>query len=507
MNKTQSFSKQAMTLVLARGISFLVTMTIPLILVRYLTQTEFGSYKQTILLYTTAISLLPWGMAQSLYYFIPQNPKDRASYLGNTFLFLISVATLALVGFIFFGSHLQRYFHSAELASNSAMIGVFIFFTIASLHWEIVLVSENRASAAAVVILLSEVLKAVTLIGGALIVSSFRGIVTALALVATIRFILLGIYFYQEFKVILKGLDLSLFRKQWKYSMPFGLMVLLAFTQDYFNQYYISYSLSPADFAIYSVGCLQLPLIDVFYSSIGDVAMVKMSEHLQVKDIAGVHRIWHEAVVKLALIFLPLMVYVLTVSEQFITALFTVSYKASIPIFIVSTIALLFQGLLVDPVMRVFGETRSMLLITILRMPITIILVIIALKSFGMIGVAASTVLTVLLLRTMMLVRIRKIMQVKTIDLLPWKQLGRILVVAFSAAIPTIIAISLPLTAKSLLLVTAPIYGITFLLVGLCLNIFPFEERQMVKETFNKITLLLSPIFYKQSQPKSTKLL
>lgn len=506
MKTNQSFSKQAMILVLARAISFLVTMGIPLILVRFLTQSEFGAYKQTILLYTTAITLLPWGMAQSLYYFIPQNPKERASYLGNSFLFLIFVGSLSLVGFIFLGPYLEQYFHSIELANNSFMIGLFIFFTMASMHWEIVLISENRVSDAAFVILFSEIIKAITLIGGALILSSFTGIISAMAVAAAIRFVLLGLYFSQELKVILHGLNLVVFRKQWQYSMPFGLMILVTFTQDYFHQYYISYSLSPSDFAIYSIGCLQLPLIDLFYSSIGDVAMVKMTENLQTNNVAGLHRIWHDAIIKLNLIFLPLMIYVLVVSSAFITALFTINYKASVPIFVVSTVSLLFQGLLVDPVMRVFGQTSSMLLITVLRMPITIILVIIGLNSFGMVGVAASSIITLILLRTMMLVQIRKIMQIKTKDLLPWRQIGRILLVAIIAALPTTIAANLPFTSKSLLLITAPIYGLTFLIVGLKLNIFPLEEREMVKEAFNQVILRFS-LFLHKSFLKAAKLL
>lgn len=153
---TQSLSKQAMVLIMARGISFLVTLGIPLILVRYLTQAEFGAYKQSILLYTTAVTLLPWGMAQSLYYFIPQDPQDRGGYLANSFLFLVGIGILSLVGFSFAGPTLQHYFHSTELANSAMIIGIYLFFMISSIHWEIVLVADNRAKEAAGVILLNE---------------------------------------------------------------------------------------------------------------------------------------------------------------------------------------------------------------------------------------------------------------------------------------------------------------------------------------------------------------
>src|SRR5215813_10318673 len=98
MSVNQSLSKQSMTLIAARGISFFLTLGIPLVLVRYLTQTEFGSYKQSILLFTTAVTLLPFGMAQSLYYFIPKEPENRAGYMANSFLFLLCAGSLPLLG-------------------------------------------------------------------------------------------------------------------------------------------------------------------------------------------------------------------------------------------------------------------------------------------------------------------------------------------------------------------------------------------------------------------------
>lgn len=503
---TQSLSKQAMVLIMARGISFLVTLGIPLILVRYLTQAEFGAYKQSILLYTTAVTLLPWGMSQSLYYFIPQDPKDRGGYLANSFLFLVGIGILSLVGFSFAGPTLQHYFHSTELANSAMIIGIYLFFMISSIHWEIVLVADNRAKEAAGVILLNETFKAVALIGSALIWHSFTGIMTAIAVAAAIRFFLLGAYFFQDLKVVLKGPNLLLLRKQWSYAMPFGLISVLSFSQDYFHQYYVSYSFSPADFAIYAVGCLQLPLIDLFYSSIGDVAMVKMAEHLRIQDIVGLRNVWHDAMLKLAIIFLPMMIYLVIVSNLFITTLFTQNYQASVPIFIVSTIGMFLSALLfVDPVMRVFGEMRFMLIITILRLPVTFTLVVGALTLFGMIGVAATTIISILLVRAIILIKISRIMQVGIKAILPWPSLGRILLAALSAALPTVLIINLPLSAKSLLLITALVYGLVFLLAGLALNIFPLEERKMVRDFWDKNSRWLITSFAKEPESKETQ--
>ncbi len=483
MKANESLSQQAITLIVAKGISFLLTLSIPLLLVRYLSQSEFGAYKQSLLLYTTVANLLPWGMAQSLYYFIPKSPEHRRGYLANTFIFLFVVGLFALLACSLSGHLLESYFHSEALAKSAPLLGIYMFFMTASIYAEVALVAENRTRAAAGVIILNEVAKALALIGSALLTHSYAGIMAGLACAAAIRFLILTCYFRRDLAMVKAGPNIELLRKQLRYSLPFGLMVLLLFAQDYFHQYYISYTFSPADFAIYAIGCLELPLVDLFYSSIGDVAMVKMAECLRNHDRVGARQTWHEAMIKLAVIFLPLTAYMTVVRKEFIIALFTERYQASAPILLVTLAAMPLTILLVDPVMRVFGETRYLLFITALRLPLTITLVIVSLALMGMIGGVISTSIMVLLARGALLMRIQSLMKCAFKELLPWRNLMLILVASISAALPAeSLLIGLRLTPKFALIVTAPIYGLIFLLVGIWLDIFPAEERQMLKE-------------------------
>jgi O-antigen/teichoic acid export membrane protein len=488
MKANHSLSKQAMTLIIARGISFLLTLGIPLILARYLTISEFGAYKQSILLCSTLINLLPWGMSQSLYYFIPKEPENRAGYLANSFLFLLVVGVLSLVGFYFSGTLLERSFQSSALGGVGPLLGLYTFFMVSSLYAEVALVSDNRTNAAAGVILLNEVFKAAALIGGALLVGSFMGIMVGLVIAGAVRFTLMTIYFRKDIGTILSGPNFDLFRKQWSYSLPFGMTILFIFIQDYFHQYYISYIYGSDGFAIYAIGCLQLPLVDLFYSSIGDVSMVKMQEQLRSDDEKGARMVWHESLLKLAVIFLPLTIYLAVVSTQFIVALFTIRYIESVPIFLVTILAMPLTLLLTDPVIRVLGETRFLLRISILRLPITIALVVFGVKFFGMIGASGGALLAILLVRMVMMARIGSRMKTGFINLLPWRSLFRILVAALGAALPIAGVLAVfSLNPKVALVVTSPIYGVTFLLLGLWLNIFPAEEKQMARNLFRKI--------------------
>lgn len=481
MSTKKSMSEQAVTLIIARGISFAITLVIPLMLVRLLSKAEFGAYRQGVLLFLTAYLLMPWGMSQSLYYFIPKDVKNRAGYLANTFLFLLAAGLITFVGFALSGPILDYCFHSDELTESAPWLGLYTFLMIASIYSDVVLTADNRVREAAWVILASEIVKAVAMVASALITRSYQGIVVGMIISAAARFIFTSYYFREELRRVLQGLDGALFRAQWAYSMPFGLMVVVSLFQDYFHQYYIAYSFSPAEFAIYTIGCLELPLIDLFLSSIGNIVMIKMTEQMGQQDRAGAKATWHDGVIKLALIFVPMTVYLIVVSEAFIVGVFTEKYRASVPIFIVSLFTLPVGMLLTDCVLRVYGETRYMLTMSIVRLPLTLIFVVGSLALLGMIGAAVGTVLVVVIVRVAMMVRIRSLLGSDLKTLLPWAALARIVAAALLASLPAIALTGLAISPKLILLISAPVYGLCYLVAGLRMEIFPQEDRELFK--------------------------
>ena len=59
-----------------RVLGFLSTFFIPVVLVRIFDPVDFGTYRQLFLIYTTIFYAAQFGMAESLYYFMPANPSD-----------------------------------------------------------------------------------------------------------------------------------------------------------------------------------------------------------------------------------------------------------------------------------------------------------------------------------------------------------------------------------------------------------------------------------------------
>src|SRR4051812_5386691 len=90
----QSIAKKTLWLVLAKTIAFSISFALPLLLVRQLTQTEFGLYRQVFLIINTAITILPFGFPLSAFYFFQRDPEKKGSAVFNILLFNVFLAAL-----------------------------------------------------------------------------------------------------------------------------------------------------------------------------------------------------------------------------------------------------------------------------------------------------------------------------------------------------------------------------------------------------------------------------
>src|SRR5262245_62454100 len=90
-----TLARRVIWLASAKAVAFGLGFALPLILVRSLSQTEFGLYKQVFLRLNTAITILPLGFAMSAFYFLPRSADGRGRVVLNVALFHLAVGGLA----------------------------------------------------------------------------------------------------------------------------------------------------------------------------------------------------------------------------------------------------------------------------------------------------------------------------------------------------------------------------------------------------------------------------
>lgn len=459
---TESVFKPALLLMGGRTLAFAATFFIPLVLARVFTPAQFGTYKQLFLIWGTAYSIAQLGMASSLYYFLPRAPRLSGPYVANALVFLACTGLISLSALIVAAPKLSRWLSNNELSQYLPWIGMYIGLTMLSMAFEIVLISRGRYLWASTSYAVSDLLRAAVFIVPALLFHQLDWLLKGAVLLALLRVAVMLFYFRGAFGASFKP-DRPLLKSQLAYALPFGLAVLVEIVQASLPQYAVSHLFDPVTFAIFAVGCLQIPLVDFAASPTSDVMMVKMQERLAEGNNRAVLEIWHDTTWKLALVFFPMVAFLMVDSREIIIFLYTARYSASAPIFMVWSAMILLTILQVDGVMRVFAQTRFLLALNLMRLAIIGGLIQWSLSRFHLLGAVFVIVLATLAFKGGAMVRMKKLLGVNATDLLPWRSLGGLMAAAaFGALVVLAVKWQLHLSPLFTILVTGVAYTATY---------------------------------------------
>jgi len=423
----------ALFLMSGRTLGFAVSFLIPVVLVRLLDQTEFGTYKQMFLIAITLYAVGQLGMAESLFYFLPLAPRNGPRFVANSLLALALGGVCCLLFLGLGGEQVSHWLSNPTLAQYGPGLGLYLLFMLPAAVLEIMMVSLKRYRLAAASYSSLDVLRMALLVGPVFLWGRLEWLLVGAVVFAAIRCAAALWYVRWEFKGSVRP-DGALLKHQLAYAVPFQLSGIVETLQGNVHQYAVSHYFDAATFAIYSVGCLQIPLVDFVASSVCNVMMVRMAEELRDGHRETALLVWRDTTRRLALVFAPLVALLLVTAQPIITFLFTERYAASVPVFMVSSLAVLLAMFQVDGVLRVYAQTRLLFALNVLRLALVLSLISWSLSTWHLVGAIGVTVSAVAVMKTLAIVRLRTVMGVSLAQVLPWRSLGIILGVAAAAA-------------------------------------------------------------------------
>jgi len=429
----KEITRPAALLVTGRVIGFVASFAIGIVLARFFAPAVFGTYKQFFLLYGTLYGLAQLGMAESLYYFVPRNTARTPRYVCNALLTLAAVGLLCLAALYGWRSQIAARLTNAALADYMLLAGLFLTLMLMSTVLEIVMVSRKKHLMAAVTYACSDIVRTLFFIAPAFFVGSLRAVFIGATAFAAVRLVLLVVALWREYGREFR-IDVGLWREQLAYALPFALAVGVEVIQQNYHQYVVASRFDAATFAIYAIGCLQIPLVDMIMTSTVNVMMVGMAE--DASHGRATVSLWHETICRLAFLMVPLSIFLFVVAQDLIVALYTSTYAASVPIFMVWALTILPSIFAVNAVLRVFAETRFLLILNVLRLTMVAALIGWFIATFGMSGAVLVTLVSTLLVNLVGVARIARLLHLSLAEALPWRRLAAIFACAVVAALP-----------------------------------------------------------------------
>jgi len=483
IEKTGSLTSHVSWLVLAKTLSFSLALALPLVLVRRLSQTEFGLYKQIFLAIGTAVVILQVGFGMSAYYFLPREPERQRQTVVNIVLFNLVMGALAALVLFFYPTLLGDLFRQPGLTAYGRLVGLVILLWMVSSFLEIVPIANQEIKVASAAIVSVQLSRTTLYLAAVLIFGTVRALVYAAVLQGVLQSVILLIYLQSRFPGFWRCFDLTVLRRQLSYVLPIGIGALLLNLETDLPNYFVSNRFGPAVFAVYAIGCVQLPFMNLLQEATNSVMILRVAMLQQRNATAEILRVTASAMRKLAAVYFPAYVFFLIFRREVITFLFTARYAGSASIFAVNLLLLPMAVLLYDPLFRAYIDQRFFLLrLRLVLCSIMAVALWFAIGRFGLMGAISVVVIVAAAERTFTLARICRILGVRGSDIRLLQDVGKLAVAAAFAggAAALLHALLGPLKPLFLLAVGGAVFVLAYAAAVYALRIVTTEEKALV---------------------------
>ncbi|HOD59218.1 MAG TPA: oligosaccharide flippase family protein [Candidatus Syntrophosphaera sp.] len=484
---TEDRSKQAGILTTAEFIRFGFKTIIGIALARILLPVELGSYRQLFLIYSTFSTLLLLGIPQSILYFLPKlkhidSKKEFITHTVNliTLLaFIFALAIFLLRGFI------ANIFHNPQLNTLLVIFAVYPLFMFITQIYSQIMLGLKQPKKTATFTLISVACDFVFILGTALITRNLHYIVLGVMFSALLQW---GYAQYNLGRYLTKvTFDPDYYKEIFQYALPLGLASIIGMLSVQLDKLVVSGFFTPAEYAIFSIGAVELPLISILNNSVNAILLPHISSNPD-----QIYTIYKASVRKNALIIFPLCALGLIFAEPLITLLYSSTYKASAPIFQVYLINLPLRIATYGIIFMALKKTKYIMINSIITLSMNLVLNILLVKLIGMIGAAIATVIVSWFSVTIYLYWIKNSLKLNLRELFPLPAIGK---TALSVTISALLSLSvLWIFGKGWLfqILALLAFIICYFFTGKALNAILPYDIQYIKQLLNQAKMKIS---------------
>jgi len=480
--------KKALLASVSKSFKHVSVFLLSILLSRYLTLDDYGSYLQVMLIATTAIYFSLMGIPSSIYYFY-QRVNNKKEFIRRTILMIHALAILSVTFIVLISDKLAVLLNNPKLTDVVFVFVLFILFQIPIKLFEPLMISTNNVMGFVKVNLFFNILFFFSVAIPLLLMDEIIYVYYSMIGFFALQYTVISISIAREYidlsdkESIHNGSESCSLISQLKYSLPIGASGAIAELGRIVDKLIVSNYFSPSELAIYARGAMEIPMLSVIINSLGNILMPKFVKSYKDADINNILMYWHRSTVLIAIVVYPLMVLMIVIGDILIPMLFTEKFNDSIIIFQIYTCTLIFRITTYDSIVRAIGKTNILLKITAISLLLNILLTIVMIENFGIIGAPIATFITILVVRLEMLRVIKGLLKISFLDVFPWFKLFKILLISLISIliVSPLLMIDLMLIMKFFVISIA--YGVVYLI---CLRSFQLLDNNEI-DSLNSI--------------------
>jgi O-antigen/teichoic acid export membrane protein len=398
-----------------------------IVMVRYLSQHEYGTFREIMLFTVLLPTWIALGLPQSLSYFIPRasSLKEKKQLALQIFFCLTALGAMASILVYSLQDQVIRAFANPSLVPLLWICSLYLLFIVPNKCAQATLLSLGRINFASALDVTTNVGNFLFVVVPLFLGYGLRAVLLSMLIFYALKFLVVSFVLIRLEGGLPKLLDRAMLKAQVSYSLPLWLSIFVAGVRSSVDKFLIVFLYRTEEFAVYSRGAFELPLVGIVPFALSNVLAPRYAESYKRGDVANVLALWRQAARKVAQLFFPLFVFCFIFAEPIITLLFTSQYTGGVEIFRIYLCLLPLRIVSYKTILIAAGETKPILTATTISFVASVVLGIALERMLGFNGPALGYVFGEISGLGHMLWHSKRVLQVSWTDFIPFRELAQ----------------------------------------------------------------------------------
>jgi len=429
--------KDSFFLTLSKGIRSIVMMIVVMVMTRITSMEVYGAYRQLITLSTIILAIAPLGIPISVsYYYKNIDINQRSKLISNTAAICFICGLTGSLFFIIFKNQISKSLNINEIDNYLPGFSLYIFILVTSSFIENLYVSAEFAKKFSIYNSIYYIFFLIILIGVIYKGNKLSIIILVMSVMESLRFIFLLIWIMNKLEITF-SVDTNFIKEQFIYCIPLGLVGIMQVLNTHLDKLIISGYFTSTEFAIYSTGTMEIPIVNLVTISLATAALPHMSKEYNTNhNIKEALQIWGKITITGAAIIFPIFFILGFYNKEYIGFLFSEKYFSCIPVFLMHLLRLPLSCTIFGNMLIIMGKQKVTIFNMLISIVINIVCNIFLIPIMGMTGATLSGVIMHITIIFLQLYQISKYTELKIRNLMPYNCLFKIFCVSFIVVLP-----------------------------------------------------------------------
>ncbi len=449
-------ASDAFWLSFSKAFSILLMLLFSMLLSRYLTLKEYGTFSQLLLVVNLITSLLVLGLPNSINYFLARiESQEEAKSFVSVYYTLSTLISILTGGVLFLGVDLiSQYFNNPSINDFVFVLAILPWTKISFQSIDNVLIVSGRTSNLIIFKILHSLFLLIIVFIMKILKLQFGHFIGLYILVETVFSFAIYLIVNRYVSTIKFAFNRQWISKLLKFSVPIGLATAAGTISIELDKLIIGKFFLVEQLAIYSNAAKEIP-ITILPLSLTAVLMPQLVRILKNGDGKTAIKLWNNAN-ELSFIVMSFFVTLFIVfAPETLTLLYSSKYLPGVAVFRIYSMVLLLRFTYFGIILNSLGKTKFIFYSSLASLWLNVILNYIFYRWLGFIGPAIATFISMLIVAILQLIITSRIISIPFKKIFPWEEITKISFISISGGVVLyfIKKIISPRTIKEILLV------------------------------------------------------